>query len=154
MSDSPVRELPAQELAEACAQAMWDDDRASRALGMVLEEIRPGYARLSMPVRPDMANGHHNCHGGFIFSLADSAFAFAGNAGNYITVAAAASIDFIAAAKQGDVLTATAEERTRERRTGVYDVQVENQAGQLIALFRGRAHQTRERLLPDVEAAR
>lgn len=154
MTDPSIRELPAQEIAAACARTLWDDDRASRTLGMALEEIRPGYARLSMPVRADMVNGHRSCHGGLIFTLADSAFAFACNSTNHITVAAAASIDFIAPAKLGDVLTATGEARTCEGRTGVYDIRVENQAGRLIALFRGRSHQLTDQLIPGLEVAR
>ncbi|HET8701971.1 MAG TPA: hydroxyphenylacetyl-CoA thioesterase PaaI [Nitrococcus sp.] len=151
---SSTQALPAQEIAAACVRTLWDRDVASRALGMRIEEVRPGYARLSMPVRADMINGHHSCHGGFIFALADSAFAFACNSANYVTVAAAASIDFIAPAQLDDVLTATATVQAREGRTGVYDIRVENQAGQLIALFRGRSHQLKEQLIPGLEVAR
>ncbi len=154
MTDSPLRTLPAQEVAEACARALWDDDLASRALGMVLEEIRPDYARLSMPVRADMVNGHRNCHGGLIFALADSTFAFACNSTNQITVAAAASIDFLSPAKLGDRLIAYGEAQSTAGRTRVYDIRVANQAGQLIALFRGRSHQLKERLIPGLEVAR
>lgn len=154
MSDPSLRALPAQEVAAACARILWDGDQASRALGMVLEEVRPGYARLSMPVRADMVNGHRNCHGGLIFTLADSAFAFACNGANYITVAAAASIDFIAPAKLGDVLTAIGEAQADAGRTGIYDIRVENQTGQLIALFRGRSHQTKDQIIPGLAVAR
>jgi acyl-CoA thioesterase len=154
MNNPSIRALPAQEIAEACARTLWDRDLASRALGMRLEEVRPDYARLSMPVRADMINGHHNSHGGFIFALADSAFAMACNSTNYITVAAVASIDFIAPAQLGDVLSATGEAQTRQGRTGVYDVRVENQTGQLIALFRGRSHQTKDQLIPGLEVSR
>lgn len=154
MNDPSLQALPAQEIAAACARTLWDRDQASRALGMVLEEVRPGYARLSMPVRADMVNGHRRCHGGFIFALADSAFAFACNSTNCVTVAGAASIDFIAPAQLADVLTATGAAQAQGGRTGIYDIRVENQAGQLIALFRARAHQTRERLIPGLEVAR
>lgn len=154
MTDPSRHVLPAQQVAEACAETLWQSDRASQALGMVLEEIRPGYARLSMPVRADMVNGHRNCHGGFIFSLADSTFAFACNSTNQRSVAAAASIDFLAPAKLGDVLTASGHTRFREGRTGIYDIRVENQAGELIALFRARSHQLKEQLIPGLEVAR
>lgn len=154
MTDPSIRVLSAQEVAEACARTLWDRDLASRTLDMRIEEVRPGYARLSMPVRADMVNGHRNSHGGFIFTLADSAFAVACNSTNYITVAAAASIDFINPARLGDVLTATGEAQARQGHTGVYDIQVENQAGQLIALFRGRSHQTKDQLIPGLEVAR
>lgn len=154
MTDPSIRALPAQGIAEACARTLWDRDLASRTLGMRLEEVRPNYARLSMPVRADMINGHHKSHGGFIFALADSAFAVACNSTNYVTMAAAASIDFIAPAQLGDVLTATGEAQAREGRTGVYDIRVKNQAGRLIALFRGRSHQTKDQLIPGLEVAR
>ncbi|MCO6440077.1 MAG: hydroxyphenylacetyl-CoA thioesterase PaaI [Nitrococcus mobilis] len=154
MADSSLRALPAQEVAEACARTLWEGDLASRALGMVLEEIRPGYARLSMPVRADMVNGHRNCHGGLIFALADSTFAFACNSTNHVTVAAAASIDFLIPAKLGDVLIACGEAQSAAGRTGVYDIRVANQTGQLIALFRGRSHQLKEQLIPGLEVAR
>jgi acyl-CoA thioesterase len=131
----------AQALAERAAQAMFDQDRASRALGMRIVEIRPGFAQLSMPVREDMVNGHQICHGGLIFTLADSAFAFACNTYNLVTVAAGGSIDFLVPARLGDVLTATAQERSRSRRTGIYDVSVHNQGSECVAMFRGRSHQ-------------
>lgn len=153
MTDPPLRALPPQEVAEACARTLWEDDLASRMLGMVLEEIRPGYARLSMPVRADMVNGHRNCHGGLIFALADSTFAFACNSTNHVTVAAAASIDFLAPAKLGDVLIAYGEAQSAGR-TGIYDIRVENQAEELIALFRGRSHQLKEQLIPGLKVAR
>ncbi|MDN5850481.1 MAG: hydroxyphenylacetyl-CoA thioesterase PaaI [Nitrococcus sp.] len=154
MSDPTQRSLPAQEVAAACARILWEGDPASRALGMVIEEVRPGYARLSMPVRADMVNGHRNCHGGFIFTLADSAFAFASNTANYVTVAAGASIDFIAPAKLGDVLSASAEVQAGARRTGIYDIRVDNQAGEPIALIRSRSRQLKEQLITGLEVAR
>ena len=131
----------AQALAESAAQAMFEQDHASRALGMRILEIRPGFAKLSMLVCEDMVNGHRICHGGLIFTLADSAFAFACNTYNVVTVAAGGAIDFLAPVRLGDVLTATAEERSRSRRTGVYDVAVHNQNGESVAMFRGRSHQ-------------
>ena len=131
----------AQAIAELSANSIYSRDRASQALGMRLVEVRPGYARLEMTIREDMVNGHRLCHGGLIFTLADSAFAFACNSYNVLTVAAAAQIDFLLPARLGDELTATAQERSRGKRTGVYDVTVSNQAGECIAMFRGRSHQ-------------
>jgi acyl-CoA thioesterase len=129
----------AQALAEATGRAMYANDRASRALGITLEEIRPGYACMRMTVRKDMVNGHDICHGGIIFTLADSTFAFACNSHNHVTVAQGAAIEFLAPGKLGDVLTATGEERHVRGRNGVYDIVVTNQAGERIALFRGKS---------------
>jgi acyl-CoA thioesterase len=120
---------------------MLEQDNASRALGMILEEIAPGHARMTMRVREDMINGHDLCHGGLIFTLADSAFAFACNARNRITVAAGAEIHFISPAKKGETLVALARERTAAGRTGIYDIEVSDQAtGRLVALVRARSH--------------
>ena len=130
-----------QSVAEASARAMYGQDHASQALGMRILEVRPGYARLSMTVREDMVNGHKLCHGGLIFTLADSAFAFACNTYNSVTVASAANVEFLLPGRLGDQLTATAEERSRSKRTGVYDVVVRNQQGESVALFRGRSHE-------------
>lgn len=134
----------AQSIAERSAAAMYANDRASQGLGMRVIETRPGYAKLAMPVREDMLNGHSSCHGGLIFSLADSAFAFSCNSHGGTVVAAAASIDFLAPAQGGDELTAVAVERWRSKRNGVYEVTVTNQRGDTIALFRGRSHRIRE----------
>jgi acyl-CoA thioesterase len=130
-----------QSVAEASARAMYEQDRASQALGMRVLEVRPGYARLAMKVREDMLNGHQLCHGGLIFTLADSAFAFACNTYDLVTVASSGTIEFLLAGRLGDELTATAEQRTRSKRIGVYDVSVHNQRGECVALFRGRSHQ-------------
>jgi acyl-CoA thioesterase len=130
-----------QSVAERSAHAMYTQDQASQALGMRILEVRPGYARLSMTVREDMVNGHKLCHGGVIFTLADSAFAFACNTYDSVTVASAASVEFLLPARLGDELTATAEERSRSKRTGVYDVVVRNSQGESVALFRGRSHE-------------
>jgi len=130
----------AQAVAEGAARAMWANDRASKALGMRIDAVGPGAATLSMPVRVDMLNGHDICHGGFIFALADSAFAFACNSYNFVTVASGCSIDFVAPAREGDVLTAHAQERSASGRTGVYDIDVTNQRGERIALFRGKSY--------------
>lgn len=130
----------AQALAEQVAQAMWSRDRATQALGMAILAVKPGFASVSMTVRADMLNGHQTCHGGFLFTLADSAFAYACNSQNANTVASACTIDFLAPAKEGDVLVADAEERSLAGRTGVYDVTVRTQAGKTIALFRGKSY--------------
>ncbi len=130
----------AQALAELAGKTMYERDPASKGLGMTLDEIRPGYARMSMRVRPDMLNGHASCHGGFIFTLADSAFAFACNSHNFNTVGAGCTIDYLAPGREGDVLTAEAQEQALAGKTGVYDVTVTNGEGKTIALFRGKSH--------------
>lgn len=127
------------ELAKAAAEVMWRDDNASKWLGMKVEEVRPGYARLSMTVTPNMVNGHNLCHGGLIFTLADSTFAFACNSHNQRAVAAGASIEFVAPAFLGDVLTAEGVEQVLKGRTGVYDMKVVNQKNEPIAFFRGKS---------------
>ena len=149
MSAASVNAGDAQHVAETAARQMYEQDSASRALGMRILEIRPGFARLVMQVRDDMVNGHQICHGGLIFTLADSAFAFACNTYNLVTVAAGGSIDFLRPGRLGDTLTATAEERSRSRRTGIYDVTVLNQAGECVAMFRGRSHQTSDRIVAE-----
>jgi acyl-CoA thioesterase len=129
-----------QSLAELAGKAMYERDPASQKLGMTLDEIRPGYARMSMPVRGDMLNGHGTCHGGYIFMLADSAFAFACNSHNHATVGAGCTIDYLAPGREGDLLTAEAVEQALTGKTGVYDIVVTNQEGRKIALFRGKSH--------------
>lgn len=129
-----------QALAELAGKTMYERDPASQALGMLLAEIRPGYARMTMPVRADMLNGHQTCHGGYIFMLADSAFAFACNSHNHNTVGAGCTIDYLAPGREGDLLTAEATEQALAGKTGVYDVKVSNQEGRTIALFRGKSH--------------
>jgi acyl-CoA thioesterase len=129
-----------QALAELAGKTMYERDQASQALGMLLAEIRPGYARMTMPVRRDMLNGHQTCHGGYIFMLADSAFAFACNSHNHNTVGAGCSIDYLAPGREGDLLTAEAAEQALSGKTGVYDVKVVNQEGRTIALLRGKSH--------------
>ncbi len=129
----------AQALAERVARSMFERDRASQALGMRIERVAPGFAELSMTIRGDMVNGHALCHGGLVFTLADSAFAFACNSTNFNTVAAGCSIEFLAPGREGDVLTATARERAQGQRAGVYDIDVRNQDGATIALFRGKS---------------
>lgn len=131
---------------------MWAEDKASRALGMAVVAIGPGRATLQMTVRADMCNGHHVCHGGMIFSLADSAFAFACNSHNKITVAGNCAVTFIAPAREGDVLIAEAAERHRGGRSGVCDVTVTDAHGKLIAIFRGHSIQIQGELVPGLTA--
>jgi acyl-CoA thioesterase len=132
--------MDAQQIAEATRDAMWKGDRASQGLGMSILAVGPGTATMSMRVREDMLNGHETCHGGFITTLADSTFAFACNAYNDVTVASGFDVNLVAAAKLGDELTASAVEVSKSGRTGVYDITVRNQNGQLIAAFRGRSY--------------
>ena len=134
-----------QQIAERVGAGMLAEDAASRGLGMSVDAMAPGYARLSMRVRPDMLNGFKICHGGFITTLADSAFAFACNSANKLTVAAAITVDFIAPAREGDRLTAEAREQALAGRTGIYDVTVVNQNGETIAFLRGRSHRLKDR---------
>jgi acyl-CoA thioesterase len=136
-----------QAIAEACRDAMWAGDRASRALGMRIVAVGPGQATLEMSVRDDMLNGHDICHGGLVTTLADSAFAFACNAYNEVTVASGFDCNLVAAARGGDVLTAVAVEASKTGRTGVYDVSVSNQRGELVAVFRGRSYSMKGRPL-------
>jgi acyl-CoA thioesterase len=128
-----------QTIAEASRDAMWKDDRASRLLGIEVLAVGPGSATLRMAVREDLLNGHHICHGGFVATLADSAFAFACNAYNELTVASGFDINLLLAARLGDVLTATARELSKGGRSGVYDIDVHNQRGEHVAAFRGRS---------------
>ena len=139
MSHAPHHADP-DALARAVADRMFMNDRASRGLGMTIVGIGPGRAELTMTVRPDMVNGHAICHGGFVFTLADSAFAFACNSYNANTVAQGCAIEFLAPAHEGDLLTARAVERRRSGRTGVYDIEVTNGQGATVALFRGKSY--------------
>ena len=135
--------IAAQRVAESAARTLFANDRASQQLGMVLISVEPGVASVSMTIRPDMTNGHGICHGGFIFALADSAFAFACNSHGPATVAAAVTIDFLVPAKIGDALTAVAKERWLGGRAGLYDLSVTRADGTLIAHARGRSHRLR-----------
>jgi acyl-CoA thioesterase len=129
-----------QQIAEAVRDGMFANDRASRGLGMEVLAVGPGRATLAMTVREDMLNGHDICHGGLIATLADSAFAFACNSYDELTVASGFAADFVAPARLGDVLTARCVEATKAGRTGVYDAEVTNQRGERVALFRGRSY--------------
>lgn len=143
-----TRRLTPQRIAEAARDAMWAQDQASRALGMRVIDVGPGRGRVRMSVRPEMCNGHQICHGGMLFTLADSAFAYACNSYNAVTVANHCAITFAASAHEGDVLVADAVERHRGGRTGVYDVTVTTRTGKLIALFRGHSTQIRGAVAP------
>jgi len=136
-------------LAQRVVSAMFERDRASNFLGMKVLEVGPGTAAVSMTVRPEMLNGHQTCHGGFIFALADSSFAFACNSRNDSTVAAGCSIDYLRPARAGQVLIAIAQERALPGRTGVYDVSVTDEHGELVALFRGKSHRISGQVLPE-----
>ena len=134
-----MAQMTAQALAEAVAEAMYARDPAVPAFGIRIDKVAPGYARLTMPVRDDMLNGHGFCHGGLIFTLADSAFAYACNSRNQNTVASGCTIDYLAPGQAGDVLGAEAVEQSLAGRSGVYDITVSNQDGKRVALFRGRS---------------
>jgi acyl-CoA thioesterase len=136
-------------LATRAVQALYDRDMASQALGIRLREVRADFIRATMTVRADMVNGHQTCHGGLVFSLADSAFAFCCNSGNAVTVGAAATIDYLAPARAGDELTAVATMSWRSGRTGLCDVVVSNQRGEKVAVFRGRSVQRQGQLVPE-----
>jgi acyl-CoA thioesterase len=129
-----------QQIAEASRDAMWRNDRAAKALGIEIEAVGPGSATLSMTVREDMVNGHDLCHGGLVATLADTAFAYACNAYNEVTVASGFDINLVAGGRLGDRLTASAIEVAKSGRTGVYDVAVRNQRGEAVAAFRGRSY--------------
>lgn len=148
-----MKEMTPQELAEACAAVMWNDDNASQRLDMTLEHIAPGEATVSMTVTDKMTNGHGNAHGGYTFTLADSAFAFACNTYNQAAVAQHCSITYIAPGASGDRLTAKAREISRNGRSGIYDVCITREDGMVIAQFRGHSRTINRTLLPDNGAA-
>ncbi|MDM4765850.1 hydroxyphenylacetyl-CoA thioesterase PaaI [Pelomonas sp. SE-A7] len=143
--------MDAQQIAERVRDAMFANDRASKGLGMEIVAISPGAATLTMTVREDMLNGLDICHGGLITTLADSAFAFACNAYNEMTVASGFDVSIVAPGRLGDVLTAKAEEVQLSGRTGVYDIRVRNQRDELIALFRGRSYRLKGKPVVRIE---
>lgn len=147
--------MDANQIARACADAMWAEDKASQGLGMEIVSVEPGKAVLAMTIREDMVNGHAICHGGFMFLLADSAFAFSCNTYDQRTVAQSCAISFLKPVKLGDRLTATAAERWREGRSGIYDITLTDQTGTTVAEFRGQSRTIAGRLLEgsDAEAA-
>lgn len=142
--------MTAQQLAQACADAMWQDDKASAGQGMALVGVAPGRSEVTMPITEAMVNGHGTCHGGFIFALADSAFAFACNTHNQRTVAQHCSITYLAPGRLGDRLVARGEEVSRQGRSGIYDITVTNQDGVTIALFRGHSRTVKGEFFPGV----
>ena len=152
-AEHPLSPAEAQDLAEATATAMFARDRAAQAKGMNIVRVQPGSALLTMKVRSDMVNGHHICHGGMLFSLADTAFAYACNSYNRNTVASACHIDFLASAKEGEMLEAEAVERSAAGRTGVYDVTIKVVGGKTIALFRGKSYRISGEVIAGLEQA-
>jgi acyl-CoA thioesterase len=139
----------AQQLAERVSAQLHARDNAAHALGITIKAVAPGEATLTMEVRSDMLNGHAICHGGLIFAIADTAFAYACNSYNDNTLAASASIEFLAPARLGDRLTATAREQNRGRRLGIYDIEVTREDGTRVALFRGRSAKISGTVLAD-----
>lgn len=144
----PVSQMTPQELAEASAKAMWNDDSASQRLDMSLDHVAPGAATLSMTITEAMSNGHGNCHGGYIFTLADSAFAFACNSYNQMAVAQHCSVTYLIPGRIGDRLTAAATETSRRGRSGIYDIRITNQNGEHVAEFRGHSRTVKGTHLP------
>ena len=154
MNPSTQPSVDPQRLAERVRDHMWAGDRASQALGMEVMAVGPGTATLRMTVREDMLNGHDLCHGGLVTALADSAFAFACNAYDELTVASGFSVDLVAPGRLGDVLTARAVEVNKAGRTGVYDIEVRNQRDERVAVFRGRSYTMKGKpVLPPSSAA-
>ena len=143
MSDRPAEDPTPADV----AAAMYARDHAAQALGITLQSIASGRATMSMRVRPDMIQGHGSCHGGLIFSLADTAFAYACNTYNNVTVAGACSIEFLRPAFLDDALTAVATETATVGRNGVYDIRVHNQRGEIIATFRGKSVALKDKVI-------
>lgn len=152
MSEAGIDARTPQQIADAVAAGMFKNDRASRGMGMRIVEVGPGSATLEMTVRDDMLNGFDICHGGFITTLADSAFAFACNSRNEMTVASGLSVDLVAVARAGDVLVARAVEVHQAGRTGVYDMTVTNQRGELVGCVRGRSYRIKGRPVVPLDA--
>jgi acyl-CoA thioesterase len=142
-------EMDSGEIAQHCADSMFARDRASQELGITVEISEAGSATARMKVSDTMINGLGVCHGGYLFTLADSAFAFACNGYDRVTFAASATIEFVLSVRVGDSLVAQARERYRGKRAGIYDVAVHNQDGQLVALFRGRSQATEAPVIRD-----
>ena len=140
MTDTQPIPTDPQALAEAVGAAMWSRDRTAQALGMRIEHVGPGRATVSMTVRGDMVNSHHICHGGLIFTLADTAFGHTDECRMTSAMASACTVDFLAPGREGDTLDAEAVEQSLAGRTGVYDVTVRDSAGKTIALFRGKSY--------------
>ncbi len=139
--------MAATDLARECKDRMLSQDAATRELGITVEVNKPGTATARLEVTPSMINGFGVCHGGYLFTLADTAFAFACNSYDRVTFAAGAAIDFLRPVHAGDRLVAEAQERHRGRTQGLYDVTVRDQDERVVAQFRGRSHATERRLL-------
>ena len=135
-----MTDVAAQQTADLVREGMFRNDRASKLLGMQIVDVSPGSATLVMTIRDEMLNGHDICHGGLITTLADSAFAFACNSYNELTVASGFSVDLLAPGRLNDVLTARCTEVSKAGRTGVYDAVITNQRGERVAVFRGRSY--------------
>ena len=149
MMTAHLTEAEAADLARRVGESMYAADEASKdTMGMELLSCQPGRASMRMVVRPLHLNGHKICHGGFIFTLADSTFAFACNSRNHNTVANGCSIEFLRPAHEGDVLTAEGVEQNLAGRHGIYDIRVNNQKGQAVALFRGKSTQIAGTVIP------
>ena len=149
MMTAHLTEAEAADLARRVGESMYAADEASKdTMGMQLVQCEPGRATMTMPVRALHLNGHQICHGGFIFTLADSTFAYACNSRNHNTVANGCSIEFLRPAKEGDVLTAVGQEQSLSGRHGIYDIRVSDQNGQTIALFRGKSTQIAGHVVP------
>ena len=146
----PNPDLSPEQIAQRVRDAMLANDRSSRMMGIAIIDVGPGRAVAQMAVRADMLNGHDICHGGFVTTLADSAFAFACNSRNEVTVASGFAIDLFIASREGDLLTANCTEVSKSGRTGVYDVEVVNQLGQRVAVFRGRSYSARGKTVLDL----
>jgi acyl-CoA thioesterase len=144
--------MDAQGIAKASADKMWSDDEASRALGMEIVAIAPGKATMTMTVTEKMVNGHKICHGGYIFLLADSTFAFACNTYNQVTVAQQCAVTFLRPGKLGDTLRADATEVSKSGRSGIYDITVTRQDGSVIAEFRGHSRAIEGEIVPGLAA--
>jgi len=144
-----VTSSDAAEVAGRCAEVMYAADSASQRLGIVISDVAPGTATATVAVTDEMLNGQLICHGGYVFTLADTAFAFACNTYNERTVAAGADITFLEPVRAGATLVATAVERARRGRSGLYDVTVRAQGGAVVAEFRGRSRSLGEPFLPD-----
>ena len=140
----------AQQIAEAVAAALYARDRAAQGMGITLLEVRPGFARMTMTVRPDMLNAHDICHGGYTFALADTTFAYACNNRNHVTVAAGCNIVYPAAGRLGDILIAVAEEKLLRGRSGIYDITVTNQNGDIVALMRGQSRRLEGKVVAEL----
>ncbi len=142
-----------QQTAELVRDGMFARDRAAQSLAMRITHIAPGEATIEMAVRDDMLNGFDTCHGGYITTLGDTAFAYACNTRNEMTVASGLAVEFVAPGRPGDVLVAQARELSQAGRTGVYDVTIRNHQGQLIALFRGKSYSMKGKPTVPAQAA-